>query len=233
MNYQVKRYLSKSLSIIHAVVPSAKKLPFRYIWNNVLGELEPELIHLEKFIDKREVAIDIGANYGLYSLRLSQLFRKCHAFELNPAVVGDLKSYPFTNFTLHEVGLGAEPSSTMLRIPLDKKGRELSGWGTLETDSFQKDTSIIEKEVRIATLDSFELKDVSFIKVDVEGHELKVLEGAIHTISIHRPVILIEVKDTNLSAVRNFFTAIKYSERSIESYVDGLPKSENFIYTPN
>ena len=44
-------------------------------------------------------------------------------------------------------------------------------------------------------MDSFGFKDVDFIKIDVEGHELRVLKGAIETISTHRPTIILEEND--------------------------------------
>ena len=43
-------------------------------------------------------------------------------------------------------------------------------------------------------LDDFELKNVDFIKVDVEGYEYFVISGAIETITRCRPVIIVEQK---------------------------------------
>lgn len=46
--------------------------------------------------------------------------------------------------------------------------------------------------VKQKTLDSFNFEDVDFIKVDVEGHEFKVLKGGVETIKKYKPTIIIE-----------------------------------------
>src|SRR5690606_11484237 len=47
-------------------------------------------------------------------------------------------------------------------------------------------------EVRVSTLDSLELSRVDFIKVDIEGMERELLQGALKTIHKHFPVIFLE-----------------------------------------
>jgi len=46
--------------------------------------------------------------------------------------------------------------------------------------------------VQQKTLDSFVFEDVDYIKIDVEGHELKVLQGATNTIKTYNPLIVVE-----------------------------------------
>jgi hypothetical protein len=48
--------------------------------------------------------------------------------------------------------------------------------------------------VRVATLDSFDLHGVGLIKIDVEGAELGVLEGAVETLRRFRPLLLVEIE---------------------------------------
>lgn len=46
--------------------------------------------------------------------------------------------------------------------------------------------------VPVVTMDSMEINDVTLIKIDVEGHELSVLKGAIETIKRFKPDMFIE-----------------------------------------
>ena len=50
----------------------------------------------------------------------------------------------------------------------------------------------------------------SIIKIDVEGHELQVLEGAINTIKTHMPMILIEIHNFENSEIPKFLENLGY-----------------------
>ena len=49
-------------------------------------------------------------------------------------------------------------------------------------------------QVRVDTLDSFELREVDLIKIDVEGWELPVVHGAVETLRKWRPIVVCEQK---------------------------------------
>lgn len=87
-----------------------------------------------------------------------------------------------------------EPSEATLFIPLEN-GTELDGLSSVEgADRFQ-DHDL--KEVRVSTvrLDEMDLPPVGFMKIDVEGHELAVLEGAYHLIERDAPTIILEAEE--------------------------------------
>jgi hypothetical protein len=71
-----------------------------------------------------------------------------------------------------------------------------------------------EIKVEVATLDSFDLTDVAFLKIDVEGHELSVLKGSVETIARSHPNLLVEVEESRVpgcfQAVVDFFASIHY-----------------------
>ena len=64
-------------------------------------------------------------------------------------------------------------------------------------------------EVPTKRLDDFAFGPIGFIKIDVEGHELSVLEGGAGVISRERPTVLVEVEERHkagaLASVRSFF----------------------------
>jgi hypothetical protein len=61
-------------------------------------------------------------------------------------------------------------------------------------------------------LDYFEFEDISFIKIDVEGFELEVLEGSIKTINENRPIINLEYhKEADANLLFKFIDNINYT----------------------
>jgi FkbM family methyltransferase len=53
--------------------------------------------------------------------------------------------------------------------------------------------------VPLRTLDCYSLEDLSFVKIDVEGHEVEFLRGAAHLIRRERPHLLVEVGEKHLT----------------------------------
>ena len=87
---------------------------------------EPELGHLDLLSDKRTVAIDVGANIGLYSFAFSRLFDKVHAFEINPAHSRDLVAYGAKNVEIHQMGLSNRTGDAVLYTPIHPSGMRLA-----------------------------------------------------------------------------------------------------------
>jgi FkbM family methyltransferase len=83
-------------------------------------------------------------------------------------------------------------------------------------------------DIPIVTLDSYKLKNVSIMKVDVEGHELNALMGAKKTILSSKPVIVLEVwrKRTNrFNKIKEFMSSVQYKIEHISA--------DDFICFPN
>ena len=50
--------------------------------------------------------------------------------------------------------------------------------------------------VNVKKLDNLQFENpISFIKIDVEGHEMEVIEGAIETITKNKPILLVEIEE--------------------------------------
>lgn len=65
---------------------------------------------------------------------------------------------------------------------------------------FSKSQSIL---VQTRTLDSFKIKKIGFIKIDVEGHESEVVDGAFYSILKYKPTMLIEIEERNRKGIIN------------------------------
>lgn len=139
-----------------------------------------------KKVKKRGVAVDIGAHYGVMSYNLSKLFKEIHAFEVDLDIFyclkENVKRFNLSTVTAYPYGLGDKTS----KVGLHKKQGK--------TFSTHVDLSSNDCVSEIRTLDSFDIKNVDLIKIDVEGFEPAVIQGAINTIEKYKPVILYECK---------------------------------------
>ena len=217
--------------VIYPVVPRKSRLPATYWLDLFGGFIEPELRCLEKFCQKRDVAIDVGGHIGLFSYRLSKLFRKVYAFEINDELLDDLRAYNPGNIEIVATGLSSSERETTLYIPVENN-LLLTGWASLAPGNYPQAETHVTKSVRVRPLDSYSLRDVSFIKIDVEGHEVDALRGAINTISSNRPVVLVEVKEQNRENVSSFFRDLRYVETSLERICGTAGSAENRIFLP-
>jgi len=213
-------------------VPARCRLPLVYWDHTRLGDCEPELRFLEKLVSSRDVALDVGANKGLYSYAFSKMFSAVHAFEICPDHCRQLQAYRSPRITLHTVGLSNRIAKEKLYVPVLSTGWVLDSWASLESGNCPDAAGQIEKTVEVCPLDSFGFKQCSFLKIDVEGHELEMLEGAEKTIRATLPRILIEVREKNLMAVDRFLEGLGYQRASLENLL-GLEGAEgNYFYLP-
>lgn len=146
---------------------------------------------------RRRVALDIGAHVGLWAMWLVKEFAHVHAVEPVPAHADIL---PFnvaeTNYTLHRVALGAAHGAVNITVPTHQTGGAHVKTARANPGAKYNVAGAVETwlGVPLRPLDSFGLGDVDFIKIDVEGYEQPVLEGARETILRCRPNIVIEQK---------------------------------------
>jgi hypothetical protein len=81
-------------------------------------------------------------------------------------------------------------------------------------------------------LDSLGLSSCSFIKIDVEGHEIEVIEGAHDTIRALRPRILAEVREKNATLFESILSNLGYVRADIRNFI-GCPGGDgNRFYIP-
>jgi FkbM family methyltransferase len=133
-------------------------------------------------------ALDIGAHIGAVSVYLARKFERVIAFEAVPATFEFLRlnAAEIPNITALNVAVG--PTAGEVYLSHYPRHGQLS----------HVDCGIpVEKTSRIGpipaqTIDSLSMASVSFIKIDVEGFELPVLEGAVETIQRCRPLMLVE-----------------------------------------
>ena len=153
---------------------------------------EPELRILDKLCRQDRVAVDIGANYGVYSWYLTKHARNVVAFEPQHHMVNFLKAALGPSVLVESVALSDCVGVAKMRVPRD---RLMDGCATIEEENTLRNHKVQEISVPTRCLDGYNLGAVGFMKIDVEGHELKVLKGAEATLRRDRPNLLIEAEE--------------------------------------
>lgn len=180
-------------NLMFKIVPRQYHILLRYFGRKACGTLEKEVSLLRDLVGKGETAIDVGANYGVYSYVLSKLCRKVEAFEPNPNCAKEIEAFNAGNITVHNVGLSSFRAFLELHIPI------MNGFVATESATFSKLTGDQETiRVPVHALDDYNFTGVSFLKIDVEGHEIEVLKGAESTIEREHPTILVEIEQRHL-----------------------------------
>ena len=185
------RFFSLEERIKHALVPP--RLYLRNLAHRRMRKGEKELRLLDALVDPGRVAIDIGANKGVYSYWLSRLSRQVLAFEPNPKMYHLLARAVPANVRTFEVALSDSEGTAELILPVQRSGRFSNQGATLQTRKLDGGKAFAVLPVEQRRLDSYDVRDVAFIKIDVEGFEIEVIEGARATLARERPVLLVEI----------------------------------------
>lgn len=152
---------------------------------------------------------DIGSNTGWYTMIASTINTTNTVYSFEP-----IKEH--IDFQKETVSLNKKESQvTIFEVALsDHNGMEtirLAGSGTSLDGGFLE-TDFGKRDVKVQTLDSIteeqKLNKPDFIKIDVEGHEYKLLTGAKKVLSESSPILFVEIIKT--------FNNIKYTNKDFE-----------------
>jgi FkbM family methyltransferase len=172
-------------------------------------EIELELLPL--LVQRDREAIDVGANIGRYTVPLSKLARHVQAFEPHPTLAHILASARMGNVTVRQAAVSDASGVVELHIPL-VMGREDEGLAHISAREAPSNCRTIRVEAY--KLDDFAFRDIGFVKIDVEGHELEVLQGARQLIRVQRPNLLVETDERHhagaVGEIQSFFAERDY-----------------------
>uniref|UniRef100_UPI0035CC462C FkbM family methyltransferase n=1 Tax=uncultured Sphingomonas sp. TaxID=158754 RepID=UPI0035CC462C len=183
---------------VRDLLPPRLQVPIKYQYGRLRRELEPEMALLPALVSRGDRAIDVGGNRGTYAYRLEQLGARVEVFEPNPVCLRVLRDWASQRATVsvHAVALSAASGTAELAIPIDQAGVEHDASASIEHGA---GADVRLETVPIATLDSYGFRDAVLIKIDVEGHEQSVIEGALETIAASLPALLIEIEQRHLA----------------------------------
>lgn len=180
------------------------------------GEVEKEetevVQNILKQLPQDFTLFDIGANTGYYGIMSSYLFPTSKVQSFEPMkyhcdlIRESIKLNNLSNIEVNECALGEKT---------ERKNIYTAGSGTTLVKGFTEKTQT-EVEIEVKKLDEVvkekNIQTIDFIKIDVEGFELKVLKGATESIKSFKPVLFVEICYTKDGS-------------------KGLYKNENFLET--
>ena len=188
-------------------------------WYIYFGFNEPSRQTLLGLITKDAYVLDVGANIGQVTMNASKLVGpagKVIAFEPDPLnfdrLLTNLQLNYVPNVTVEQLGLGDKAGSFLIsNVDVGNQGMNR----IVKLGSDQGRTSTIE----VTTIDTYvrehNFERVDVIKIDVEGFEFNVLNGAKATMEKWHPVLFIELDDENLMQQGS-------SARELVGLLDGL-----------
>jgi FkbM family methyltransferase len=147
--------------------------------------------------------LDVGAHDGLLTLPFSRLpGARVVAFEPLPSAYARLRAAVLAEYgavpphlDLRSEALGARPGTLTLSVPiLDGVAQEQWASTAKSYEAFASVT-VARHEVAVTTIDALGLTDLEHVKLDAEGFEEEVLEGAAETLRRCRPVLSLEVEE--------------------------------------
>jgi FkbM family methyltransferase len=160
---------------------------------------EREMALLDVLCDRKRTGIDIGAKVGMYTYRIRAQSSDVVAFEPIPLFNNMLAAvFNGKRGRIEPFAVSSTHAKVTMRLPYGHDDSREYGRSTIEPNNplTSKVVARVEEiEVETRTIDSYTWSDVGFIKIDVEGHELSVLDGAVATLASHRPTMLIECND--------------------------------------
>lgn len=155
--------------------------------------------HCQQF----RTAVDIGAHVGLWARGLTEKFSKVVCFEPNPEFAEILLINAPDVSAVHQYALGDREGLVQLEITPDNTGSTHIKRGA-------------EGAIPMKPLDEFNLSDVDFVKIDVEGFELEVVKGGYETFKRNSPVIIVEQKPRYAIPEQGSHAAVKFLLKELD-----------------
>ena len=183
--------------------------------NSQLYTGESELSCLKQIVPSDKVAVDVGANRGVYSYWLAKLAKKTIVFEPHPRMVDYLRRSLGDKVEIIPSAVSDSSGVIDLCVP-STAGSEQTYRGSIQESTADGFTDTVSYTVDMVTLDD-RLTDrpVGFIKIDVEGHELSVLVGCKQVLMKDRPVLLVESEERHqggtIQSIQSFLSALEYA----------------------
>jgi FkbM family methyltransferase len=195
--------------------------------------VEPDLHACRGLIKEGDTALDVGANIGVYTRFCSEFVGSTgRVFSLEPVpetysyLTGNVRALNLKNVQCFNVAASDhDDDSGRMTIPqYDSGGRNLY------TAKLSSEGNVAVKVAKLDTL--FPDLNPSFIKCDVEGHEVACIKGALNLIRRCQPIWMVEVsgQETFELLFSLNYEAFTYEEQTFRPYDPSRPSANSFFF---
>lgn len=239
-------YTKRIFTGVKLIVTPSDHIQYQIFW---YGYYEKEAICTwHSFVEKDSIILDVGANFGYYSLVASNKLTtgQVYAFEPVPYLVQQFKS----NILLNEMvtitiipSAVSNVSGSSLFYFSSKDNLGMSGFHP--PDNFSGIESLIDSIILDEWAEEIQMAKLDLVKIDVEGAEVNVLKGMNNLINKFKPVIFIEISIENLkkyghtiSDIYELLISMDYSpfEILISNHLKKLSsfkEADTIVFLPN
>ena len=251
----MKIRLNKEIEFLFKKILPDKYLLKKRLIRAIKNNYEEELSILDKIVNKDLESVDVGVYRGVYSYKLSKISKHVHSIEPNPLIFPYLErnlKKIINNITLYNYAASDKDSETQLKIAkrfntINSKNFEEKyklGSATMHIFNNLNDEDYENYTIQTKKLDDLlKNKKIGFIKIDVEGHEKNVLNGASELLKKNKPTLLVEIEEKH--SKENVINTINYiNEFGYRSYycsnkellstenLNDYNKKNNYIFIP-
>jgi FkbM family methyltransferase len=153
-----------------------------------------------KHIPKKEVFVDVGANIGVWSLPMSYHFSKVYSYEPSSTNRSCLEKNLNGRIEIRPYALGNENKKVAFHEEIKNCGNSKIWVEGSNAETYQVD---------MVRLDDQQIENCSLIKIDVQGFELGVIQGAEQLIKTQQPWVIFELS-ADVDVICNFFEDLNY-----------------------
>ncbi len=213
-----KDLIAKIHGGVAVVLPDSLDLITSYVVREQEDWFEDEIKFVRELMQPGMRVIDVGANYGLYALSMaSKVGADGHVWAFEPAsctasfLKRSIALNKFCNITVMQCALSSRTGTAKLGL------NQNSEWNSLRLENGSTRET---EDVALTTLDRYTAEhgceQIEFVKLDAEGEESNIINGAMAFLEKESPLIMYELRDgqqMNLPLVRQF------EERGYLSYI--------------
>jgi FkbM family methyltransferase len=169
------------------------KIILKFLKRKHLRSGDPELRFIKDLVPVGSDAVDVGVYRGVYTSVMADSAGKVYAFEPHPHNYAfSKKALPEEKVKLFTEALSNKNGEAQLQIPVEYEsaGSISKSFEGRKVHSFK----VITKK-----MDDFNFKNIGFMKIDAEGHEYEIIDGARNTIAENKPNLIVEIEQRHIS----------------------------------